>query len=790
MGYAVMMAGDRFEAGYTHSNEGNKSQALVDLNASYQSLKNEMKGMGGSAQVNDLGLLTRLGNVKRLSMNGEITSYEDVLTREQELKIDIVNAFGSGVAQMGDFIAEVMQSLGAGSPLSMDQKDQLFEMITEIANLKNLMNLGATPEAQIRIEAMISETVNKIADLLLDGLNQKITTPAITEFVHQMLQDVGAQYDIPDLSEKMVKIEGRMNPESYLKDSIAEMIVQLNELMDSQDLSDEVKAEIEDLIEKMELAAENGEPLPRDVMKALETLGETYSEINLSQTFIDTLDTLKDANIVMKAETLGISIDQVQSIESAIETLEAQQQALNEQDAPSVEEALLEIEALIEKLTAFVDEGAALDQETIQSLESIMETFPNLDIGRDFPSTLLDASQPMDTAIQKTDNSTVSNANISLETREINNAPSFIPAIAIGGGGVNRAVEVSTPVPIKQGGNRETIVNKVANENRQPTVPETPRDDSNPKLNDPDTAPLLPPEEQPTENKTDPKEPEQKGVDDPADDGVGPSADPVENEPERNDLEGDDSRLDDDAPDKPQISDPDNPEGPIIPVGGGDKPKPDTSDKPDKTPDPEGNEPDKNEKEKPNDPKNPCGEGVCTCGDKFNKNATYEKKDGMILFRDEKGNVIEMTVKEADKRITEEMTSEKGLNLDEKNWDNIVNRFDGDTTKAREFVIAERQQESDIAKQTQGKKIDYDADQKSVNDLDAQMRAKAGNKPEAPSRENTGDPSKKPEVKGPFHECDPNCDHTGKNKPRHKAEGIDITSMKTNKPKKPRKPSV
>ena len=249
MGAFAEVLDDRFIASYHHSRHGNDHGNMREIADKMGAVRKSQLDMGGSTHA-DVNSLARLNTGDdSLTCAGVITSISDARTQEQQLKHDLAKAFEGDVAQMGDFIDEVMQSLSPDSLLSMDQKDQLFEMVIEIINLKNLMNLGATPDAQMRIDAMISEIANKIADLLLDGLNQKMASPAITEFVHQMLQDVGAQYDIPELADKMIKIEGRMNPESYLQESIAEMIAQLSELMESQDLSDEAKAEIEDLIE-------------------------------------------------------------------------------------------------------------------------------------------------------------------------------------------------------------------------------------------------------------------------------------------------------------------------------------------------------------------------------------------------------------------------------------------------------------------------------------------------------------------------------------------------------------
>jgi hypothetical protein len=900
MGAIAETFDDRFIMACHHSKETNPYDNMGDIVEKLGAVRTKQLNMGGSSNA-DVNSLTNLNiGQDNLTCAGVITSISDERTPEEKLKLEIAYAFGSEVAQMADFIAEVMQSLGPDSKLSQAQKEQLFETVGEIITLKNLMNTGMLPEGQARLEAMIAETANKIADLLLDGLNQKMVSPAITEFVHQMLIDVGAQYDIPELSEKMVKIEGRMNPESYLQDSIAEMILQLNEMVESQDLSDEAKAEIEALIEKMELAAENGEPLPRDVMKALDNLGETFPDIHLPQAFADSLDTLKDANIVMKAETLGISIDQVQSIESAIETLETQLQELSNQDSPS-EETTLEIEALIEKLTAFSDEGIPLDREAIKSLETIAETFPNLDFGGDFQTVIesvqeanltvkadnlgisIEELKQLETAIDALDtqlqdiisneastpeniaeiealiekltafsdegipldreaiksletiaetfpnldfgddfqtiiesvqntNLTVKADNLGISVEEIGQLENNVESL---NSQLKDLVEnesiaakdiaaIETIIQqIEQGSVEQSDLKILQNFGIEPSLPSPEPTNIVPfiPVSGGDAKPVL---DQKSPTLTEPMpieaEPDSQPIEIKIEDNQNPDIDDVLPDPQPEEIkqpipEGD--KPEDDGPiiekDGPDKIEPDEIEqkDPDIPVppGGGDG-DPDGGDdatplRPDEAPAPEN----PSEPDRPAEPDiKTCGP-ECKCGDAFNEKAKYENKDGMVTLRLENGDVLNMTEGEAKTRINDEMIGEKGLQLDQKNWDSAVDRFDGDVIKAREFIVEEKRLEAEIATQTKGKVVNYDGDVSSLSALDAKMRAK-----QSPN-EKPADPSKKPDVKTPFHQCGPNCDHGGENKPRHKAGDIDISAFKAKKgkatkPSKPKKPAM
>jgi len=291
----------------SHNDAGRKAKDMIKYLNAIRVQEYTMNGQGSGSRGDRAGLAMSLGNTQTLYMIGARPEYSDDQTRDLDnLKGELAQAFGAEIAQMGDFVAEIISALEPESPLTAEQKEQMLGMVADIIALKNLMNLGVTAEGQAKIEALIAETATKIAETLLDGMDHNIMPAAIIDFVQGMLRDVQQHYDIPALDDAMAKIEGRMDPENYLANAAAAMIEALTEILEGEEaLSDEARAEIESLIEQMQEALDQGLPIPRAVMQALDTLSINHPDIPLSQDFSASLDTLKDANIAQIVRDLG-----------------------------------------------------------------------------------------------------------------------------------------------------------------------------------------------------------------------------------------------------------------------------------------------------------------------------------------------------------------------------------------------------------------------------------------------------------------------------------------------------
>lgn len=358
---------DHLEVALIHSaaDLGGKSRQMVNLNGSYRTKSYDMKGMGGQARINDLGLMTMIANTKSLVLSGEPVESENLVDhdRQQRLDLDLLRAFGVEIAAMGGFVREVLGGLAEGSPLPADRKTQLRELVNEIITLKKLTSLGKAPQAAERLKTMIAATAEKIADLLKDGLDTKTFSGAIAEFTHGFLKTTAEKYGLPELTDKLALIEGRLNPQNYLAAGMAELTVRLASLLERPEVDEAAKEEIEQILERLGEHPE-GEPLPRDVMLRLEALPEKLPEIQAGK-FEKALERLKDANITLKAEISGLPVAEVKKIEAVINALDNIRGELLRVAAPMAPERKKLVERLERTVRALdnnpADKGAMRD---------------------------------------------------------------------------------------------------------------------------------------------------------------------------------------------------------------------------------------------------------------------------------------------------------------------------------------------------------------------------------------------------------------------------------------------
>jgi hypothetical protein len=777
MALASIIHPEHFEIGFVPSSDkaANRAKQLVDMNGSYRTRTHDMGGMSSNAQMSNSGLLTILGNTKVLTLCGEAVSYEDARSREEQLKIDMVRALGGEIAQMGAFVAEIISALSTDSIMGKDQQDKLFEMVTEIVALKNLTNLGALPEGQAKLEALITETANKIANTLLDGMDNKAIAPAIADFVHQMLSETAQKFDIPTLDEKVTKIEGRMNPEEYLANSVAAVIAELTGLLDAQDLSEETKSEIESLIEKMESAVEAGDPIPRDVMQALEGLTESHPAISVPESFTSSMETLSDANIVMKADTLGISVAHMQAIETTIETLENQQIEMAD-NADYTDQQKAEVESLIEKLMLFADDGVPLKSEAVKTLEGLADKFPeiasniapalaevkdaNMVVKADSLGVSVEQLKAVESNIEAL-TLELSNAEVTAEDRiEIEGLIEKLDVLSEGGQPLDRdtiaALDKLTdkyslaPVDSKTFSALGLAALLGGGESTRPATPPTDGNRRNPEpVKNPALNPLKGDGEKsirPEQKDTPPNlEPIKNELDSPVvgkDDNVQP-APPEGNKNTLSDqekkgtesLEGDDKGSGN--PETPNNGD-DNLKQPE-----GDKPKPAEPEKRDTKQAVENSQ--ERDGEKPN---GPCCDN-CQFAKTFNDVSRNE--DGTVDLTLTNGDKVTVEAKDADKMIDAEVKDK--LDIADQSWKKTLDQFDGDKVKAFEYLTEQNKKEADFSNKYVGPTTDFDG-QPAVDALAQQMRAMKDSH-SAPARSHNG----KPSATGPFHECGPGCNH-------------------------------
>lgn len=652
MSLASVVQNDHFELGFVRSidSDGGKAQQLVELNGAYRTRNLDMKGMGGNAQVNNLGLMTMLANKKVLSLCGEIVSYEDIRTREQQLKIDMVRAFGSEIAAMGDMVAAVMEALAEGSSLSPEQKEQLLATMDEMITLKNLTNMGAIEGGEQKLEAMIAQVAEKLADLLIDGLDQAILPQALADFARNFLHDVAQDYDLPEIDAKIIQIDRMMDPQIGLREAVAEVIQTLTERLESDDLDEEERAEIESVLEKLQDAMEKDAPIPNSIIKALDDLIAQYPNIAQESGIITQILDLKIANSEVKTALMA-SVDRAMPIDASVEKAEKVGQTLSL-------------------------------KESVMGLVAANSNIPRVE------NTIAPVASTLSTP--------------SVET------PVIVPV-------VSGATPTTTPSVVDQSTPSTPTQDIAVGDGETPPAPETP---SEPKLENPDKKPILEPEE---------------GMKEPPRQGGAPKPDELK-KPDGGDGETpeDDSKNDPKDPKR----DPEPPEGQDDDV---------------------------------KDPLKKKCEGLCEC--EFNKAAA--NPDGTVTFELENGEKVTMSSKEANAAIEESIEKK---NVDPEIWKKQVEKFDGDKTKAFEYVNNQIRQEQVNIGTAQEKFGKIETENKQLDDSIRQAREalKSGTSHSTSPQGNGG-------AKTQFgHVCGPNCDH-GQNNTTDAKNEIKSSGFKSKK---------
>ena len=213
MTYPAVIAPDHFEIALTHSSSGaaGKARQLVTLNGGTQQKNLTMKGMGGTARVNDLRLLSLLGNTKSLILKGSPIKTEDIVSNDhnQRLDLDVLRAFGPDIAQTG--AAAFVHEIASLSRDSSSAGKKAREAVTEIVTLKKLSALDPSLENKTRVQQSIIRSAENIAKIINEIQHvqgpKDIAAPApayipaaISEFARNLISDIAITQKIPELA--------------------------------------------------------------------------------------------------------------------------------------------------------------------------------------------------------------------------------------------------------------------------------------------------------------------------------------------------------------------------------------------------------------------------------------------------------------------------------------------------------------------------------------------------------------------------------------------------------------
>ncbi len=120
----------------------------------------------------------------------------DILPHEK-MKLELAQAFGSEIAQMGDVVQAIMAALDPASPLDVSQKVAVQDVVRDLIALKVLMNAGDIQASQIIVAAQ--GLLDTLVTTLKTSENAPILPPQLAQFIQGVVTQVAAQYNAPIL---------------------------------------------------------------------------------------------------------------------------------------------------------------------------------------------------------------------------------------------------------------------------------------------------------------------------------------------------------------------------------------------------------------------------------------------------------------------------------------------------------------------------------------------------------------------------------------------------------------
>lgn len=274
-------------------------------------------------------------------------------------QMDLIAAAGAMTAEMKDVIAEIT---AMGEDLSVDQKEAYIRAVFNTYQLQqaNEGRLTLTPQ---QAEHLALETIE-----IMDGLAKDVAlSPAFKEISTGIIKTTADIHNLDTVTARLTRFEQDTAPAKILEQSIEALATTLQALLDTDDLDEDSRQKIEDILERLE-AVEGGEMLPRDIIKDLNALSETITNGEFPATIQALADALRDdvrnvseANIMVKAEKFDLTIAQIRAIEATMDRLEQIAENLPVNQTDLKEQITMTIQALDQEPVALKTKEMLVD---------------------------------------------------------------------------------------------------------------------------------------------------------------------------------------------------------------------------------------------------------------------------------------------------------------------------------------------------------------------------------------------------------------------------------------------
>ena len=243
------------------------------------------------------------------------------MTSTMLMQLDLIEAAGSMTKDLKQTIIEISSTADS---LSHDQKGQLVGVVFNTYQLHQA-NTGRMSLSNTQLEMLAKNTLDAMEDLANDVvLPPSLKTPAL-----DVIKTTDTLFKVDGLTAAIASFESNTAPARILEQAVDTLQQALSAMLGHEDLSEADRQNIENILEEIE-NIEDGEPMPREVLKMLDSLVNNFENVgddlvlsNLVKTLSDNIETVREANITVKADKFGLSIEQVRSIEATMDRLEA-----------------------------------------------------------------------------------------------------------------------------------------------------------------------------------------------------------------------------------------------------------------------------------------------------------------------------------------------------------------------------------------------------------------------------------------------------------------------------------
>jgi uncharacterized protein (UPF0147 family) len=298
------------------------------------------------------------------------------MSSEMLMQLDLIQAAGSMTKDLKETILEISESVDT---LTAAQRNQFVAVVFNTYQLHQA-NAGRITLPVGQIENLARDTL----DIMKDLANDVILPVSLKQSAVNVIKTTEQQFQIPGLSNQINQFEKMTSSSNVLEQSVGALKATLMDILNDESLSEEKRQSIEDTLKQLD-DVDDGEPIPRDVLKSLSSIAESLLDgnsspelKNLQKTLEKNIEKTKEANLFVKAEKFNLTVGQVRSIEATMDQLDTLGEALPNSESTLKEmiaEAVLAMDSEPISIKAAAKLEAVTDYLQDPKFESIKQNY-------------------------------------------------------------------------------------------------------------------------------------------------------------------------------------------------------------------------------------------------------------------------------------------------------------------------------------------------------------------------------------------------------------------------------